>query len=219
MVISTSVIARGIGLGLGAAVPIGPVNVEIARRTLRGGFFAGFALGCGAVSIDVTYAIVSSLSWAQLLMRRQVLLPVSLGGVVFLMYLGFLSLRGAVRDWRADYLQAAALAPSARGGYLSGAYVTGVLMTLLNPMTLAFWFLAVPGQVASFTKDAGGSLPMICTGVFIGTILWVVTFAGILSRARRWRKTWWIAAADATGGLILFGFALAKLWQVRRLLL
>ena len=27
---------KGVILGLGAAVPIGPVNVEIARRTLRG---------------------------------------------------------------------------------------------------------------------------------------------------------------------------------------
>ena len=50
--------ARGVIFGLGAAVPIGPVNVEIARRTLRAGFRSGFFLGCGAVTIDVTYAIL-----------------------------------------------------------------------------------------------------------------------------------------------------------------
>ncbi|MGA2501211.1 MAG: LysE family transporter [Tepidisphaeraceae bacterium] len=55
-------IGKGIILGLGAAAPIGPVNVEIARRTLRGGFPAGFFLGLGAVTVDVSYAILVSLS-------------------------------------------------------------------------------------------------------------------------------------------------------------
>ena len=41
-------LSRGILLGWGVAVPLGPVNVEIARRTLRGGFRAGFFLGMGA---------------------------------------------------------------------------------------------------------------------------------------------------------------------------
>ena len=41
MTVSLGLIAKGIALGLGAAVPIGPVNVQIARRTLRGGFGAG----------------------------------------------------------------------------------------------------------------------------------------------------------------------------------
>ena len=36
-------IANGVLIGLGAAVPIGPVNVEIARRTLRSGWAAGVA--------------------------------------------------------------------------------------------------------------------------------------------------------------------------------
>ena len=46
---SFATFARGILLGWGVAVPLGPVNVEIARRTLRRGFRAGFFLGMGAV--------------------------------------------------------------------------------------------------------------------------------------------------------------------------
>ena len=37
-----SVLGGGILLGLGAAAPIGPVNLEIARRAMRFGFWAGF---------------------------------------------------------------------------------------------------------------------------------------------------------------------------------
>src|SRR5689334_15642575 len=99
MATAIRLIGRGIALGVGAAVPIGPVNVEIARRTFRGGFPAGFALGCGAVTIDVTYAILSSLSLKDVLTRPAVLWPITIGGIAFLFYLAFLSLRGAARDW------------------------------------------------------------------------------------------------------------------------
>ena len=63
-------ILKGVALGLGAAVPIGPVNVELARRTLRGGFSRGFALGCGAVTADVTYAILASFGLGPVLKRK-----------------------------------------------------------------------------------------------------------------------------------------------------
>ena len=196
-------------------MPIGPVNVEIARRTIRGGFWAGFALGCGAVTVDVSYAIASSLSLGQMLNRRAVVWPLTIGGIVFLLYLAFLALRGAVRDLKTDPLAHAHAAPP-RG---SVAYVTGILMTLLNPMTLAFWFLVLPGDIGIITKDPARDLPMICIGVFIGTLGWVLSFAGALHAAGRWRRNWWLAAADAVGGLVLFAFALAGLWRAMRLLL
>src|SRR6187551_2601489 len=57
---TATMFAKGVLLGLGAAVPIGPVNVQIARQALRNGFGAGFALGCGAVTVDVFYAALTS---------------------------------------------------------------------------------------------------------------------------------------------------------------
>ena len=197
---------------MGAAAPIGPVNVEIARRTLRGGFLAGFALGCGAVSIDVTYALLSSLSLGRLMNRAAIRWPVTVGGIGLLLYLAFLCFRGAGRDLRTDPLTAAAVpVRSHRAGYL-----TGLLMTLLNPMTLAFWFLVVPGMAGSIPKEAGNSLPMICIGVFIGTLGWVIGFAGLLGWLGRWGRGSWLAIADAIGGLVLFGFAAAQIWRALR---
>jgi L-lysine exporter family protein LysE/ArgO len=217
MPLGLRLVGRGIALGLGAAAPIGPVNVEIARRTFRNGFPAGFALGCGAVTIDVTYAVLSSLSLRDLLTRPAVLWPVTVGGIAFLFYLAFLSLRGAVRDWRADPLAKAAVATPPSGA--GGAYLTGLLMTLLNPMTIGFWFLAVPAALGAITQNPTNDLPMICAGVFIGTIGWVFTFAGTLAWAGRWRRGWWLAAADAIGGGVLFCFGMIELWRTIRPLL
>ena len=87
-------VVEGVLIGLGAAAPIGPVNVEIARRTLRGGFAAGVALGAGAVSVDVGYAGLTSFSVGRWLDRPAVAVPLAVGSVLILTYLGVTCLRG-----------------------------------------------------------------------------------------------------------------------------
>ena len=88
-------LAAGIALGLGAAVPIGPVNVEIARRALRVGFRAGVALGLGAVTVDVFYAVISAMSFTRVLNHPAVLIPVAAGGACLLAFLGVQCLHAA----------------------------------------------------------------------------------------------------------------------------
>ena len=220
----------GILLGLGAAAPIGPVNVEIARRTLHFGFRPGVALGCGAVSVDVFYAVLSSLGLQRAVDHPVLFHVLAVGGVVILLYLSGLCFRAAALAMRADPIAASMREDGAAhdcaggpqrvervGGTACGAYATGVLMTLLNPLTLAFWFVAVPGTLGPITRDgAGGQLPLICAGVFAGTLSWVVAFAGILAVAGRYRKRWWLAAADFAGGATLLAFAGGALWRLAR---
>src|ERR1039458_1781020 len=79
-------------LGLGAAAPIGPVNIELARRTLHRGFWSGFALGCGAVSVDICYAALSSLALHPAHNHPLALRWLGLAGGLFLGWLGVMSL-------------------------------------------------------------------------------------------------------------------------------
>lgn len=217
---------RGVALGLAAAVPIGPVNVEIARRALRFGFAAGVALGLGAVTVDVVYALLSTLSFVKLLNQPAVLLPIAAAGALLLGYLGVQCLRAARSAWKVDPLAEAdatadteATPDLARPAVLRRAYLTGLLMTLLNPMTLVFWFVAVPAMgatpaPAASSQAAGADLPMMCVGVFVGTLAWVLTFSTLLAIAghaagsRPGRRRRWLAIADAVGGVALIGFAL-----------
>jgi L-lysine exporter family protein LysE/ArgO len=198
-------IPRGIAIGLGAAVPIGPVNVEIARRTLRGGFRAGFALGAGAVSVDVTYALLSCLSIGRFLTRPAVDWPLRVGGILFLTFLGVQCLRAA---WTRRVVETADAPPSPRTSLRSG-YFVGLVMTFLNPMTLLFWFVALPAMAGPITQDPARELPIVCMGVFVGTIGWVITFAGALAVAGRFRRERWLVVTDTIGGVTLLSFALA----------
>ncbi|MBC8108366.1 MAG: LysE family transporter [Anaerolineae bacterium] len=215
--------------GIGAAAPIGPVNVEMARRALRHGFASGFALGCGAVTVDVTYAIVASLSVTRLLQTDQAsrpwfYWPMTIAACGLLAFLGISSLRGARVVARADIFSEkrknfrvkknshdnAQPAASSAGRTASG-YVTGLLMTGLSPMTLAFWFVVLPKWAGDISQQPTRDLPIIVLGVFVATIGWVIGFSGLLSFAGRWRRRWWMIAADEFGGVMLLALALGAL--------
>src|SRR5437016_9396051 len=90
---------KGITLGLGAAAPIGPVNVEIARRAIRGGFICGFLLGLGAVTVDVTYVVLASFSVRLFLDRPRIMLGMGVAGGAFLLLLGVECLRAVRKQW------------------------------------------------------------------------------------------------------------------------
>jgi L-lysine exporter family protein LysE/ArgO len=198
-------LVKGILCGLGAAVPIGPVNVEIARRALRAGFWPAVALGCGAVTIDVIYCVVAAFGVVRLTENAWIYWPVAAVGVAVLSYLGVMSLRQARSAGRAHLLEGLP-APTIRGGYW-----VGLLMTAGNPMTLAFWFTALPAMAGSIVEQPQRDLPMFCLGVFVGTIGWVLSFAGLLSFAGRFRRPWWLVAADEIGGTMLLVLAAAAL--------
>jgi threonine/homoserine/homoserine lactone efflux protein len=198
-------ILQGVLLGLGAAVPIGPVNVQIARRALEDGFWAAVALGCGAVTVDVVYAVAAALGGRAVGDNPWVFWPVSVGGIGLLTWLGWMSIRGARADAR-RVMSSGSVQRGNSGRYMIGGYMTGLAMTATNPMTLAFWFVALPNTAMNL---GGGTqnLPAICVGVFLGTIGWVLTFSGLMAGLGRWRKPWWLAAASEVGGVILLVFA------------
>ncbi|HEY7089431.1 MAG TPA: LysE family translocator [Tepidisphaeraceae bacterium] len=207
---TTRLLLNGVLFGLGAAAPIGPVNVELARRALRSGFWAAVALGCGAVTVDVCYTVLAAIGVARILAHSSwIYWPVAIAGVGMLTFLGMSSLRGARSAGREHLLTNRPTAPTARGGY-----VTGIAMTATNPMTLAFWFTVLPALAGTITEHPRTDLPIICVGVFIGTIGWVLTFAGLLSFAGRFRKPWWMIAADEVGGAMLLALAGAALLRV-----
>ena len=208
----------GAVLGLGVAVPIGPVNAEIARRTLRGGFLSGFSVGAGATSVDVGWALVTSLALTQiqnLVNNPTVKLVLGLAGAILLAYFAVGCFIGASRATRTDAFggDSPANQPSAGGGFL-----TGFLMNLLNPWVLMFWLVTVPGQVGSMHQNAAGaaSLPVVCAGVALGAISWVTFFSAALSRVGLRHRQRWAIGADLVGGVSLAVFAVLGLWRTGR---
>ncbi len=213
----TLLFLNGLALGLGAAAPIGPVNVEIARRTLRFGRRAGFLLGCGAVTVDVGYAVVTSAASVTLQRFHQVRwlnIGLTIAAAIFLGYLAVLCLRSAARGHVGvvESSNGSDPAPPMRGRWSD--YVTGLLMTSLNPMTLGFWFVAVPGAVGEQSGKNGSGLPVVCAGVFLGAFSWVCGFTWLAGHLKTFGGQRWLRWIDFTGGLLLLAFALGAIWRL-----
>lgn len=212
------VVLRGVLFGLGAAAPIGPVNVEMARRSLTRGWAHGMALGFGAVSVDVVYAVAAVAGMSVAAKSAWVFWPLAVGGTVLLVYLGVGCLRAAraamKTGWQiGESAPPGTAAPSTGAPGLGRVYATGVAMTAVNPMTLAFWFGGFTSQALSQVGEGGREMLFwMAAGVFLGTGLWVVGFSGLMAVAGRWRKPWWMAAADVAGGVVLLGFAGLSAW-------
>jgi L-lysine exporter family protein LysE/ArgO len=207
-------IAKGLLLGIGAAAPIGPVNVEIARRTLGRSFADGAFLGLGAVTVDCAYFFIASLGLGAFSLPSAVRITMTVAGIALLAFLGAMSLRDGLRALKRSAqpdLTAAACPTSVNS--VAACYATGLLMTLVNPMTLAFWFTTAVALGRQATTSPNHDLPMICLGVFAGTAGWVTLFAGSLALAGRRQRWWWIPVADLTGGIILVFFAIWTAWR------
>jgi L-lysine exporter family protein LysE/ArgO len=202
-------LGNGLLLGLGAAAPIGPVNVEIARRTLRHGPAAGLLLGCGAVTVDVAYAVLTSVTVFHVMHYARVVTALTVAAAIFLAYLAYLCFKSAAmgHDINPDPAPPTKMA-------LAKHYTTGLFMTALNPMTLAFWFLAVPGSVARLTAQPRRDLPVVCAGVFLGAFAWVCFFTWMVNHVRRLGKAKWLVAADLAGGTMLLVFAVMSIWRL-----
>jgi threonine/homoserine/homoserine lactone efflux protein len=87
-------------------------------------------------------------------------------------------------------------------------------MTALNPMTLGFWFVAVPGAVANLADRPKFDLPVVCAGVFLGAFAWVCGFTWILGHLKKFGPQRWLRWIDLAGGLTLLTFAIRSIWRL-----
>jgi len=201
-----ALIFSGIILGLSVAAPIGPVNIAVIRRGLVAGFFPAWMLGLGAAAADTFYVILVFLGLAPILAES---IPFRLAlwfiGGAFLIYLGANSARPTQ-----VLANTASDAPRAE----PHPFLTGLGMTLLNPMTIVSW-LAIGGAFFSSIAlvERGISGAMFVAGIFAGSALWFSGIAVVLHFARRWVNDRALRVVSLIAALVLIAFGLGFIWQ------
>lgn len=193
----------GLLLGMGAAIPIGPVNLEIIRRNLRFGTPYGLATGIGACTADVTYLVLLCAGALTLLQYPEVLKITGLIGALVLGWFGISALRSKLTD-----------TPD-RNSFPSLWKYTfdGYVITLINPYTILFW-ASVSSQLSIAASENEYAIFLTGTGVIIGTVGWVVLLNLLIHYTRHRLNTTAIKWLNYTGGIILLSFAAMGLYQV-----
>lgn len=195
----------GLGLGLIISAPVGPVNILCIQHSLSGGFWAGFATGCGAVLADFFIAAMAALGLTYIsgIVLEQKMLIEGIGGLILI---GF-GWRLATSHPRLLPGDDRSLSPYRHFGALPQSF----LLTLTNPGALLGIF-AVVGSAGSLV----GGLQSFTTafyllaGLLVGAVCWWAGLSWLISRLRSKMTARRLEMINHVAGgiLLLSGFGL-----------
>ncbi len=161
----------GILLGLGVAIPIGPLNILIMNYSLSS-FGRGFALGMGAMSADILYFVLLSLGVLVVFDNPWIFKSIAIFGAIFLLYMAWACYKNASK-------MLAKISNTERGESLLACYLKGLGLNSINPFIVGFW-LSLSSVVASSANWMIAAL-----GVLLALFAWVLGLSILTSLARR----------------------------------
>lgn len=198
-------VVYGMTIGVALAAPIGPINIEIIKRGIQGGYVRGWLVGLGALSADTVYAALIVTGLTPIADRPALRVPLFLAGAVMLSWVGYNSIRAALRGEGIEQGNA----PT--GGR---SYITGLLMAVFNPMGIVYWLSVGAALVADAVERVGtAGSPLLVGGVFFGIFLWVTFLSWLAQVSRRFvtgRGMLWVTGI---GGVLLIGFGVWFFYQ------
>ena len=189
-------LSKGLMAGLAIAVPVGPVNVLCASRTLRKGRLSGLISGFGAATADAFYGAIAGFSITFLIgfLEREEFWIRVFGGLL-LMAIGVMYFRMPAR---------AANLPGEDTAAAGSDFSSTLLLTLTNPTTILSFLAVLAGL------GMGGHRPwwltfLLVAGIFCGSMLWWVTLVLMVNRFRD-RFDRHMRAMNRIAGLAIGGF-------------
>ena len=151
---------EGFLLGLGAAVPLGPINILIMNEAIKE-YRNGVMIGLGAMSSDITYLFLIFFGLLVYIDKPEILMTLSVLGGLFLTYLAYVIFIN--RDKKIDVSGEKVDKRS-----LFKLYAKGFALTFINPYTIGFW-LSTSGYIAS--KDLNPLVTLL--GMLSAILLWI----------------------------------------------
>jgi threonine/homoserine/homoserine lactone efflux protein len=189
-------LSKGFMAGLAIAVPVGPVNVLCASRTLRKGRLSGLLSGLGAATADTMYGAIAGFSITfliQFLQREEFWIRV-IGGLL-LVAIGV------------TYYRKPARAVELRGeeGATRSDYASTLLLTLTNPTTVLS-FLAVLAGLGMGQHRQWWLTFVLVGGIFCGSMLWWTALVLLVNRFRDRFDQRAMRGMNRIAGLAIGGF-------------
>lgn len=174
---------KGAAVGFTVSAPLGPIGVLLMRRTLLDGGLAGFAVGLGAVTADVIYAVIAAFGLtaaAGLLVPQQV--PLRGLAAAFLLFLAWRAVRGGRQQ---SDLPTPSGDPEGRSVSIVSAYGTGFVLLITNPAAILIFGAVFAGVGLTAATNRLSALAIV-VGVALGASFWwlMLTIGVIFLRGR-----------------------------------
>jgi threonine/homoserine/homoserine lactone efflux protein len=193
---------RGLILGFTIAAAVGPISLLVIRRTLAEGRVVGLVSGMGVATADGTYGAIAAFGLTvitDLLMdwRR----ALGIVGGIFLLWLAWRTLWSAPRE--------AATESATRRRGLPGAYLSTLVLTLTNPLTILSFAALFVGLGVTGGDLSGATL--LTLGVFAGSALWWVVLTTLVGALRSRLTTTGLRRVNIASGLLIGAFAIVAI--------
>ncbi len=193
---------QGFVFGLGAAVPLGPINVLIMSTALRS-YPAAVAFGAGAMSADATYLTLLLFGLLRLFDHPAILTTLAVAGSGFLLYMSY-----GIWCHRHDpiHTQRIEHAPP-----IVSNYFKGLGLTLFNPYTIVFWL-----SVSTYIQTAHLQPGWTIFGMFSGIMLWITLMPLLIHKTRHLFSQKTVTVISIASAAILAFFGMGMLVRVMR---
>lgn len=198
---------KGIIVGLGASIPLGPIGILCIQRTLSKGKWSGFATGMGAAISDIIFSAIALLGLAFVndfltTYREWVML---FGGAVVA---GF-----GLKIFITNPIKQIKRVQEGNHQYIQD-FVSSFIMTITNPGAI---FLII-GMFAFIGIDSGSYefglvLAPALLGVFIGTLGWWFTLSTVINMFRNKFRLKQLLVTNWIAGTIIMAIGIVSLFE------
>ena len=166
-------------MGFLAAIPAGPVQIEVARRAINGHLRSSLMVVLGAFAVDVLYGVIAFFGIAPFLQKEIVMAVFWLIGGAFLLTLSYMVFKHSSKPH--EFNSDAKHLMEKRWGL-----ITGLTLSAVNPMLIFWWLMGQRlfmdiGLIENFTLD-------IAVSFLAAAGLGLASYLSLLSLFLHWTK-------------------------------
>ena len=187
-------------LGLSIALPVGTVTIEMTKQGLKNGFWHGWMVGVGGMTVDFLLMVALFLGLAPILAAPAVQTGMWLLGALFLLYIAYDSIKNADKQITINGEKTTKK--------LLSSYKNGLLVAV-SPSNLVFW-ISVFGTFLSSSFSEGSELSFIVAGLGIlaGIQVHDIGLMSIVAGTRKVVNETFVKWVSIGAGIILSYFAI-----------
>ncbi|GAK10036.1 LysE family transporter [Geomicrobium sp. JCM 19038] len=194
-------------LGVSLAAPVGPVNIEMIKRGISGGFLPSWLVGLGAMTADLIFLVVIFFGLSHFIEQKFVQAIIIIIGGSLLVYLSVTTL---LTVFRGNVLQQLQTRTSTRSSFW-----TGFAIAIFNPLNFVFWFGIFGSTLTTLMTDTSLTQAVLYSALIItGVILWNLNIAFTVHFSRHLINEQMMRVVMFGCALVLFYFSLDLFTQL-----
>ncbi|MET3696480.1 threonine/homoserine/homoserine lactone efflux protein [Bacillus oleivorans] len=151
-----------IAMGISLVAIVGPFNIELINRGIKGGIYPALCMGMGGIIANIFCLLIiysGFSSWMQNQVTEILFFTV---GAILLLFLGFMSLNPGLPN-------------SQSSPALVSSFTAGFLLVFANPINFMAWYSTFSQASNSlFVENPPSAIFIYCFFIIAGGILWMI---------------------------------------------